>query len=27
MKPNNEIREKIDQAFEGWVEKSVGAGV
>ena len=27
MKPNNEIREKIDQAFEGWVEKSVGDGV
>ena len=27
MKPNNEIREKIDQAFEGWVEKGVGDGV
>ena len=27
MKPNNEIREKIDQAFEGWVEKSVGDGI
>ena len=27
MKPNNEIREKIDQAFEGWVEKNLADGV
>ena len=27
MKPNNEMREKIDQAFEGWVEKNLADGV